>query len=409
MASRLRRGSSSPISFFAFLDIITAVTGILILITLILSTDFGGYGPAVPDQAGEDERLTRLLKDQSLLEVENARLRRLTDSAGHAPAVGQLQSDVAVLRRELAGLENSLAGVAVRKLARLSEQRQQSASLGIDQLRDQLREQEALVARAGLTNDQLQSLLLQLGARLSSVSNQIAKVGELRGQTWLRPDDAVGGKRPRVILVSGQGAAYTPLDQSEEPQYWSAGSSPSAFSSFCGEQNPVTEYIVFLIRPSGVELFDKLQNVAREHGLAVGYDAIAEDLVVHVGTIPSMLPENRGRGGGGDRSGGTSVGGSDGGDGNDSRGRAGAGSGKTSGSRADPGAGETGNGGDGREEMDSPKSGKLTGSDSTGASNSPVLAPEPDNSSPAMIPVKSRSWWERFVEFVQGLFGGKST
>ena len=358
LLSRLRRESSAPISFFAFLDIITAVTGILILVTLILATDIGGYSPEQAGTTQADEALNTLLRSQSQVETENARLRRLVASAAHAPAVTELTGEAAALQSEVSRLESAAAAVATRKLVRLAEQKTEAASLGVDKLREQLIAQRLVLTRAGLNNEQFRTLMLGLSPLMNLASNQLTKAQSLHGQSWLRPDAGRTGKQPMVIVVSDQGAAFTPLDNHESPSTWSASSAEREFTSFCRGRDSTSQYIVFLIRPSGVELFSDLVEVARRRGLDVGYDAIAEDLVIHVGPLPAGVSPV--------------------GDGTD----------------------PSGNGS--KPQTTSPP----TDNQPAASSSQPTTAGAPvARPVPPVTPAQPKSWWERLVEYVKEVLG----
>ena len=74
MANKLRR-SSGRISFFAFQDMITTVTGVLLLITLLL-TFYLNDPQSSPDEAARNAVRDQLAKARARLEVNMAELRR---------------------------------------------------------------------------------------------------------------------------------------------------------------------------------------------------------------------------------------------------------------------------------------------------------------------------------------------
>ena len=361
MASRLRRESSAPISFFAFLDIITAVTGILILVTLILATDIGGYAPMQAGDSQGDEALNTLLRSQARVEAENARMRRIVATAASAPAVMELTEEAAALRVDVAKLESRTAATAARTLARLAEQKQEASAIGVDSLREKLAAQRAALAQTTLNNDQLRTLILGLNPLLQSASNQLAKAQSLHGQSWLRPDDGRNGKQPRVVVVSDQGAVFTPLDSQQSPQSWPARSAEKEFTAFCRGCDSSSQYIVFLIRPSGVRLFNELIEIARKRELDVGYVAVAEDLIIHVGALPVDVS---------------------------------------------PGGGGTNQSGPDAIPQVAPPPADNSPPTISGAPTTPPTPPAPtappSNPSP---PPKPKSWWERLIEFVKEALG----
>jgi hypothetical protein len=291
MSSRLRRESSPQVSFFSFLDIITAVTGILILVTLILATDIGGYAPVESGSTtARDEVLNNILRVQAQIEAENSQMRRLVASAATAPTMTELSTEVEALRHDLSVGKTEVAAVAANRRAREVEQTQSFSALGLDDLQGQLDAQRAASARAEGTNERLHAILASSEVQIIKTSAQLTKIQSLHGQSWLRSDNQLTGKRPMVVLVSAQGAEFKPLDKLEASQSWTANSAEDGFRRFCKEMATDKHYFVFIIRPSGIELFRELVAIARSQGFDVGYDAVGEDLIIHIGSPPMDSP-----------------------------------------------------------------------------------------------------------------------
>src|SRR4051812_31429811 len=103
MRDRLR-SFDSKITFFAFADIITAVSGMLIFITLLLATDLGRPTDSRTQSADSElqRQLNETLAKQAEADAENRGLQHLLTEADTAPPAEKLQSDIARLRAELA-------------------------------------------------------------------------------------------------------------------------------------------------------------------------------------------------------------------------------------------------------------------------------------------------------------------
>src|SRR5437667_4091120 len=98
------RSFDSKITFFAFADIITAVSGMLIFITLLLATDLGqsnDNGSSTEDPALE-QRLQEAITQQAEVDSQNQRLEELLSVVENAPAAEKLEADIARLRAQLA-------------------------------------------------------------------------------------------------------------------------------------------------------------------------------------------------------------------------------------------------------------------------------------------------------------------
>jgi hypothetical protein len=86
MSSRLR-SLDSKISFFAFADIITAVSGVLIFVALLLATDLGRPTSSSSQAANSEmeRRLQEALAQQAEVDSQNHRLQELLATADTAP------------------------------------------------------------------------------------------------------------------------------------------------------------------------------------------------------------------------------------------------------------------------------------------------------------------------------------
>jgi len=120
MSSRLRSQSGPKTSFFAFQDIITCVTGVLILITLILASHLEVNTDTVTQQAPEEQqrRLAELLADQTRLELESSNLREAITIAQAQPDAGKLQEDLAALKVQVADEKQRLEALKEQTASR---------------------------------------------------------------------------------------------------------------------------------------------------------------------------------------------------------------------------------------------------------------------------------------------------
>src|SRR5688500_5770443 len=99
--NRLRRGGNARISFFSFQDIITSVTGILILVTLMLS-----FSVTTAETASTEERQIQSARARlQEIEAENERLQQRRLEAATLPDRAQLQTQIQSLQRDQSELQ----------------------------------------------------------------------------------------------------------------------------------------------------------------------------------------------------------------------------------------------------------------------------------------------------------------
>src|SRR5437867_2927203 len=98
MASSLRQTSTQAVNFFFLVDIFTCVLGILILITLMLTTQANTSAEnrtgSTPLEQARQQELKRLLDDLSRLNTQNDVQQRSVAAAEAAPGLASLQSEI---------------------------------------------------------------------------------------------------------------------------------------------------------------------------------------------------------------------------------------------------------------------------------------------------------------------------
>ena len=101
--SRLRRDSAPKLSFFAFQDIITSVSGILILVVLILATDLEqastSSGRATPEELALEQQLDSLMVERNRVVARLQSLRETLASADVVPSASKLTADIDELKQ----------------------------------------------------------------------------------------------------------------------------------------------------------------------------------------------------------------------------------------------------------------------------------------------------------------------
>ena len=108
------RNFDSKISFFAFADIITAVSGMVIFITLLLATDLGRPTDTRSQSANSEieRRLQETLSEQAEVDAQNHGLQGLLAAAVTAPDLEKLQADIARLRSQLSEEQKKQSALA---------------------------------------------------------------------------------------------------------------------------------------------------------------------------------------------------------------------------------------------------------------------------------------------------------
>jgi hypothetical protein len=301
MRDRLR-SFDSKITFFAFADIITAVSGMLIFITLLLATDLGRPSDNRSQAANAElqRQLEETITKQAQVDAESRGLQQLLTAADTAPSPDKLESDISRLRAELANEKNKHTGLAEQLATSKSEFAERDKLLGITALKEHIQDSAVELQAMARTNENIHEQTAALEKLMASVQTKIEKLRAREGQIWLIPDKRTKSKEPILAVVNGTGLTLARFDKPDDTKKFEKGGARSGLEAYLKRFNPANQYVVFLIRPSGIGLFKDLVEKARADGFEVGFDALEEDREIHFTSPPPLddqvVPAGSGRG-----------------------------------------------------------------------------------------------------------------
>ena len=249
-----RKRNTAAFSLFAFQDIITSVTGIMILVTLILALELIQRKEQSPPQK------TAELIEQSQAAIEANR--RETE-----------QIDSELKQRNVEAVE--LAGVDVTRLKRQSEdvsrQNQQMKDeldrLGRERDKADMRRNQAKKAKAKHADDPKN--LQQLQEQIARKEKELKTIKQSNRVIY---NPAKGSsKSPWLVEVAAGKVLVAPMGKSAKPHVFP---SAAAFQGWLGKRNPNAEYFVLLVKPSGIKFFDEIRKALQQRKFDVGYDLL---------------------------------------------------------------------------------------------------------------------------------------
>ena len=403
MRDRLR-SFDSKITFFAFADIITAVSGMLIFITLLLATDLGRPTDSHSQAANAElqDQLQQTLAQQAQADAENSNLQQLLATANTAPAPDKLESDISRLRTELADEKSKHAGLAEELAASRSTLAERDQVLGITAVRKQIQVSAEELAAMERQDAKIREETARLEDQIRNVDSKTAKLRNRIGKLWIIPDRSTTSKEPVLAVLSGKDLRIELFDRPELEKWFNRSDAKSGFASFLKSAKPEKQYIVFLIRPSGIGLFKEIVQLARDKGFEVGFDALEEDREIHFTSPPPVDDEALPGRPAGPTSAIGPAGGPAGGRGSTSPGAG-----------RDSAAGPPRTGGTNTEEQPGATNGTGTATNSVSATNTVgavtnSISPgtnammSPTNTAPGSPPPppKPKSWWQRLLEWI---------
>jgi len=266
-------GQPPSVSFFSFQDIITAVSGIILLIALIMS--LGVMEPQLTSARAAPEQLAT--RDALRNELESLRAKVAGWQAGKA---GDLNDDASIG----ANAANMIA-VAERLEAeglRLSGEARSlelPGSLQIDlrSLRDEIAQQAAELARIKGETKETTISIDAVRAKVEQAEQVV--LAELRdtNDVWLIPDRSDTSKEPIIVSVYRDRFEVQPVDAKKPNVVSRSGKDSSDIEKLLEPFKPQEQYVVFYFRPSSLGSFESIKAGAKKLDFEIGYDLVEDD------------------------------------------------------------------------------------------------------------------------------------
>lgn len=258
-----RRRSTPSISFFSFQDLITSVTGIMILLSLLLALSLTQRSPGRPTAHAA--------------EAVDAVRESLAESRAHVAA---LQGEVRQGEQELA----ELAGLSVSGLQRqTSEARQQASDLRTrtDRLNNQ---RQAAQTRAQARESELagrETDRRRLERQQREAARLAAELAEMKsGKRMFFEAPPDGAKFPWLVEVTGSALRLRLLGRERPPLQFEGGTDAdrrAQFRQWLRTLDSGSEYVLLLVKPSGLSQYQDLYDLIRSAGLDQGIDLVSEE------------------------------------------------------------------------------------------------------------------------------------
>lgn len=249
MARRRRKGNEA-FSLFAFQDIITAVTGIVVLITLLLAVELMERVEATPtnDTATQVKQTVDSIED---LKKQIAKLEREIESKSNA--INELPTtDIELLKSMLARSAESVKALDKKILTESADLVAKQKKL--DELEEET-DQEKEAEEEEL--EELRKEVDELEKKIKSLNKggrRLFKTGNEDKKTWL-------------VEIFGQGFRVAPIGESRKPRTFSDS---GQFLRWANGLNSTTDNIYAFVRPKGqpdfLVVFKKLVDSPIEFG-----------------------------------------------------------------------------------------------------------------------------------------------
>lgn len=286
--SRRGRSKDVAISLFSFQDIITSVTAIMILLVLILTLELVTR-VATKGMAAEDRRVAQELK-RSVTEMEQ-RLEQLRKEAAAAQAAAsdaagfsakETAEKQARAERAAKELQEEIRRLEVQLRDAQSSRRSAEGRLAASQTDDP----EATAARAREADEraaQMEAANREEQRRQESEAKR-ASDGTAAARTLVFNAPPGTTLEPLLVEIAKDGlVAVGPDGESPRRFAWNLLGLPAGFGDWLKGRNKSREYVVLILRPSGVERYDSVREAVVSAGFDVGTELIGEQMSLVLG------------------------------------------------------------------------------------------------------------------------------
>ena len=249
-----RKQAAAPFSLFAFQDIITSVTGIILLITMMMAVELVqnlSRAAAAPQEEKSSQVAHMLRQAFSESTSEQDRLQKILDETT------TIRFNADSLRRRLAELK-AAAGELELQNELIQTTREKI---------DARKTQQNLEAK-DLTPEAIEALAKEQAA----IARQIAAMKESNRVIFNRPAGAA--KAPWLVELNETSIVAAEMGQVLPPQSFD---SPDAFLQWVQDQDRDSRYFVLLVKPSTIEVFSTIRKVLQDRRFDVGYDLLPSD------------------------------------------------------------------------------------------------------------------------------------
>ena len=258
------------------MDTITAVTAMLIMVSLMMTLYFGN-SPAATSGGRDSTRLTAAVAQLNQVNAQNQALRLQLASLEASPDRERLEADLANLQAQIRSQSSNLAQLQLRQAQQETEAQHKANELGVGEEHRQIAALQLQIEALHLTNHLAQDELEELNRKTTELEAKLEKSKRERAKLWLIPEADASGKQPLLVSVSATNLVCERFNRPESRQAFAADAAERQFGEVLRQAHPDRDYFVFYIRPSGIRQFQHYSTLAKQAGFNVGYDAVEED------------------------------------------------------------------------------------------------------------------------------------
>ena len=283
--SRRGRANGSPISLFSFQDIITSVTAIMILLVLILTLELitrinlKGVAP-------DDVRVAKALNES--IETLRQRLKDLRSETADArdtaqraagQSVQELKAEQRKTQRQCERLKETIASLETNATeARIKRRDAERQLVKIEKGAPAAKRAQQKAAQNQAAAKELEKQNENEAERQQQAEKELRESPAMVSTLVFNPPQGQSLK-PLLAELSEAGIAVMGDGAANVQQFgWGFQGPPTEFLKWLSARTLAREYIVIMLRPSGLDRLDATRKAILEAGLEFGLELVSEEM-----------------------------------------------------------------------------------------------------------------------------------
>ncbi|MBL8809742.1 MAG: hypothetical protein JNM43_06155 [Planctomycetaceae bacterium] len=248
------KGPSAPFTLFAFQDIITSVTGIILLITMMMAVELV-HNMTKADAAPQEQKSSQ---------VKRMLQQAVGQSSGEADRLQKILDETTTIRFDADALQRRLEQLKATAAELAS---QQEKLKNTQEKIDARREQQKLESR-DITPEAIEALTKEQ----AEIAQQLEAMQKSNRVIFNRPAGAE--KTPWLVELNETSILAAEMGQSRPPETFQT---PEEFVQWVKGQNPDSMYFVLLVKPSSISAFSIVRQALQQQQFEIGYDLMRSD------------------------------------------------------------------------------------------------------------------------------------
>lgn len=259
-----RRRKTTAFSLFAFQDIITSVTGVMILVTMILALEL------INRKVGSPANQTEAVSESVVEAVES--VKQLEDM------LAKNQERIQQLKMQQGKIEDGLRDHVTTDVDQIKSQLADLQEVQRN-IADDLSDAEKTNEHVSKQNEAFQNKAEQVANDVKSLDEEIAEttkqLQELRDSKRVVYNLASNDEKAAwLVQISGDSLLAAKAGVKQPPTRFGT---PEEFLKWTKTRDPNKECFVLLVKPSGILVFHNILDPLTKQRFDRGYDLITED------------------------------------------------------------------------------------------------------------------------------------